>query len=392
LADTSVSTVDADQEILRLLRLTSGELFRDDALKIEPYANAVSILANAIAQQKIQVTKPHENLEGEQYRQIVPNHPVYKTLQNPFTYCTRSRLFKKIAVELLIENEAFIQVTGKKLRVAEPGEFYLKDNRIVRRSTDMSPRGTVIPILLDETPSYTQLTDALRLWNLVLAQRTTFFKGDAKSGTLITFKGTEDSNITEDNLFALAKQVSVSVKEKAVTVVPEIEAAIHKLNNDPDTQLFDATTETVLRAVARQFGISAARLGDTKSTRVTTDVKAAEVSLRASLRPYSTAIEEALTCYFFPKEDLQICFVKHDDDPMESSTVQTRLILNGIATIDEIRSLNYNLPPLPDGKGAEPILPGQQIIKDEREGAEPTEGGHTTDDDNDDDDETKTAE
>jgi len=377
MADSSVSTVDADQEILRLLRLSSGELFREDALKIEPYANAVSILASAIAQQPIQITRPHNNLEGEQYRQVVPDHPVYKTLQNPFTYCTRSRLFKKIAVELLVENQAFIQVTGQKLRVAEPGEFRLKDNKITQRGSDKTTRLKVIPILLDEAPSYTQLTTALRLWNLVLAQRTTFFKGDAKSGTLITFKGTEDSNITNTTLLALAQEMSASVKDKAVTVIPEIEADIHKLNNNPDTQLFDGTTETVLRAVARQFGISAARLGDTKSTRVTTDVKAAEVSLRASLRPYSTAIEEALTCYFFPKEDLRICFVKHDDDPLESSTVQTRLILNGIATIDEIRSLNYNLPSLPDGKGAEPILPGQQIIKDERGGVTPADGGQS---------------
>jgi len=386
MADTSVSTVDADQEILRLLRLTGGELFREDALKIEPYANAVSILANAIAQQKIQITEPHEKLVGEQYRQIVPHHPVYHTLKNPFSHYTQSRFFKKIATELLIENQAFIQVNLNKLRVADPGEFYLEDNKIKQRDTRKTTQRKVIPILLDEAPSYQQLTGVLKLWNLILAKRTTFFKGDAKSGTLITFKGVEDSNITEASLLSLAQQMSASVKDKAVTVVPEIEAAIHKLNNDPDAQLFDGTTETVLRAVARQFGISAARLGDTKSTRVTTDVKAAEVSLRASLRPYSTAIEEALTRYFFPKEDLQICFVKHDDDPQESSAVQTRLILNGISTIDEIRALNYNLPPLPDGKGAEPILPGQQIIKDERGGAEPEDGGHTDDSSGDDED------
>lgn len=377
MADSNVTTVDADKEILRLLRLTGGELFREDALKIEPYANAVSILGNAIAQQRIQITEPHSTLEGYQYRQIVKRHPLYGMLENPFTYCTRGRLLKKIATELLIENQAFVQVTGQKLRVAEPGEFYLKDNKIKQRPDGKTTRFKVIPILLDEQPSYTLLTDALKLWNLVLAQRTTFFKGDAKTGTLITFKGTEDSNITEQSLKAMAEMLALSVKDKAVTVAPEIEAAIHKLNNNPDTTLFDGTTETVLRAIARQFGISASRLGDTKSTRVTTDVKAAEVSLRASLRPYSTAIEEALTGYFFPAEDLQVCFVKHDDDPLESSVVQTRLILNGIATIDEIRSLNYNLPPLPDGKGAEPILPGQQIIKDERQQSPPPDGDNT---------------
>ena len=376
MADVSVTTVDADAEILRILRLGGAELYRKDALKIEPYANAVSILGNAVAQQRIQITKPHSTLEGHQYRQIVSGHSLYQTLEKPFTYHTRSRLFKKIATELLIENQAFIQVTGKKLRVAEPFEFYLKDNEIKQRSDHKTTHLDVIPILLDEQPSYTLLTEALKLWNLILAQRTTFFKGDVKSGTLITFKGTEDSNITERGLMEMAHVVAASVKEKAVTVVPEIEAVIHKLNNDPDTTLFDATTETVLRAIARQFGISAARLGDTKSTKVTTDVKAAEVSLRASLRPYSTAIEEALSAYFFPNEDLQVCFVKHDDDPLESSTVQTRLILNGIATIDEIRSLNYNLPPLPDGKGAEPILPGQQIIKDARDETPPADGDH----------------
>lgn len=365
--DTNISTVDADQEILRLLRMTGSELTREDALKVEPYANAVSILATAIGQQEIQITEPHKTLHAHQYRQIVTDHRIYNVLENPFTYCTKFRLFKAIATELLIENQAFIQVTGDKLRVAEPGEYSMKDNKIFRRSTGKFALKNVIPILLDEPPSYSLLTDALKLWNLVLTQRTTFFKGDAKSGTLITFKGVENSNITEATLHTLANSIAKTIKEKSVTVVPEIEADIHKLNNNPDVNLYDGTTETVLRAIARQFGISAARLGDTKSTKVTTDVKAAEVSLRASLRPYSTAIEEALSCYFFPHENLRICFVKHDDDPLESSLVQTRLILNGLATIDEIRSLDYNLPALPNGQGAEPILPGQQIIKDDRQ-------------------------
>lgn len=391
MVDALLDSADADQEIARLLLQGAVEISREDALKVEPYANAVSILSSAIAQQDIQITEPHETLVGNQYRQIVEANPLYSILENPFTYCTKTRMFKQIARELLLENQCFVQVTGEKLRVASHKEFHVKDNKIISRQTQKVTRMDIIPILLDEPPSYCGVSESLRLWGLLMGQRTTFFKGDVKSGTLITFKGTESSNITEDLLLEMAGQLAQSVKDKSVTVAPEIEAAIHKLNNDPDAALFDATTEIVLRAIARQFGISASRLGDVKSTKVTTDVKAAEVSLRASLRPYSTVIEEAFTRHFFPKQNLKMSFVKGDDDPKESINVEKEMILNGLATIDELRSLHYNLPPLPNGVGAEPILPGQQIIKDHRDnpgapqdgddtsGNQPKEGDNGTD-------------